>query len=121
MMHYCQKVLEILLLFICPIIPLSVLFSHFSGLFPVPYRLCIVYLSNVEINKCYQILRQLGKFVIFLIKIHSKSFGSRLVFVLLSLLDLCYKLFINSFRQKNLDLLFYVTFSNIMASSLHWR
>lgn len=75
MMRYFQKVLKILMLFIYPFIPLSMLFSHFSGLFPVPYRLCIVSISHVIKLKCCHVFRHRRKICFFLIKLHNKTFG----------------------------------------------
>ena len=75
MMRYFQKVLKILMLFIYPFIPLSMLFSHFSGLFPVPYRLCIVSISHVIKLKCCHVFRHRRKIGFFLIKLHNKTFG----------------------------------------------
>lgn len=75
------KVLMNLLLFIYPSIPLSILFSHFSGHFPVPYRLCVVHFSNALKFRFSQFLKCRKRIINFLIKTYSKNFGSICLFL----------------------------------------
>ena len=91
MKHYCLKVLNIFI-FIYPFIPLSILFAHFSGLFPVPYRICNVCIRFIIRFKCCQFLRPKNRIKSFLIKIHSKHFG----------LNCCFVFFMPVDEKKNL-------------------
>ena len=77
------EVLNTLMLFIYPFVPLSVIFVHFSGLFPVPYRIsCVTFRTTISF-KCSKFLLHDSEIVNFLIKTHNKNFGPRNVLVFL--------------------------------------